>query len=279
MSNVAYIALAAFFCGFGFFVSGLSSALGVGASLFCVPVLALLLPNLGVPGGACISVAVATSLTASCVIAFAGARAHFVAGNLNRETVVAAAPALAAAAAGGVAGGMFLSTVTGVVVVGTVVASQLLVAAILLLRGRGPALGTPAAHQAHSRVVVAQRGSCLYVAGVGGLTSIGAGGVFLVPFFLWRGVPKTQAAGLASLLGIAIAPSATLVYLSRPSTLHAVDMLGLVHWPIACSIALGAVFGAAGGARAARAVSTHRWTWALAAALVASSARAASKFF
>ncbi len=107
--------------------------------------------------------------------------------------------------------------------------------------------------------------------------AIGAGGVFMVPYFVWRGAAKAPAAAMASIMGLAITPVATAMYLSQHEGVLAAGVLGLVHAPIALALAVGAVFGAGLGARAARSANTALWTRLAAAALLLSSVRGAAK--
>jgi uncharacterized membrane protein YfcA len=117
----------------------------------------------------------------------------------------------------------------------------------------------------------------VYVFAVGVLASIGASGVFLVSYFVWRGAAKARATALASLLGVSISPVATAVYLAHHDGPQGLGLVGLVHAPIAAALAVGAVFGAGLGARAARTADTALWTRLLACVLLLSSVRAAAR--
>lgn len=251
----------------------MASALGVGASLIFVPVLLAIAPTLGVPAGFVPTVAIATSLAASCFVTLTGAAAHWRAGNLTRDLTLQASPLLAFAAAGGIAGGLFIAHVESVAVTIGLAIAQALVAIVLTLRGR---IGTAAAAASLAGELANQR-TRVYVAGVGALTSIGAGGVFLVPFFLWRGLGRIHAVALASLLGIAITPVATVVFVSAKPAVSMVASMGFVHLPLAISLAAGSVYGSALGVRAAKASTSGMWTRLLAVALLLSSARAIAR--
>lgn len=265
------------FAAFGYFVAGLSTALGVGASLFCVPVLLLLLQPLGVGSDAAPAVAIATSLAASCLMSAASAWAHWRSGNLASSTLRGSPRTILAAAVGSGAGGALMADTTSAGALAAVAVAQLLVAATLLIRLRRG--GSPVSQQQAWTEVLGDTRTAQFTAAVGALTSIGAGGVFFVPYFTARGVPRVQAAAWASLLGVAIAPCATAVYALRSEAAGAAGLIGLVHWPIAAAIALGALFGAKRGAAMGGRFSARNWTWLLFAILLASSARAASKLF
>ncbi len=280
MTAETVFATVTFFGGMGYFGAALASALGVGASLLFVPVLLVLLLAFGVDAATVPGVAIATSLAASCAVTAAGAWAHWKAGNVCADRLHAAFPAMGAAALGAFTGGMFVISAPGSSVMGAVVAAQLIVAGLLSVRlvrdrscepaSNADADDTIAAVLRHARTLV-------YVFAVGALTSIGAGGVFLVPYFVWRGAAKAPAAAMASVLGLAITPVATAMYLSQHEGVPTAGAFGLVHAPIALALAVGAVFGAGLGARAARSANTALWTRLLAAALLLSSVRAAGK--
>lgn len=258
----------------GYGVSAVASALGVGASVVFVPAL-LALPAVAGRPEAAVGGAIATSLAASCIVTCAGAWAHWRAGNLPANVIRPAAGALAAAAVGGLVGGSFVSSANRAALGFAVVLAQAAVAAVLVWRACAPAAPAHPAPPAGAAGVMTATLTRGYLGLVGLLTSIGAGGVFIVPFLLWRGLARNQAAALASLLGVAIAPAATVVYLTRTGS--AAD--SLVHLPTALALGIGAVAGARLGARLAARVHARAWTVLLACGLIASSLRAAAHMF
>ncbi len=280
MTAETVFATVTFFGGLGYFGAALASALGVGASLLFVPVLLVLLPAFGVATGDAPGVAIATSLAASSAVTAAGAWAHWKAGNVCADRLRAAYPAMAAAALGALVGGMFVTSAPGSSLIGAVVAAQLIVAGMLvvrLVRDCSCERGCDVSTDDNITTVLRQARTQAYVFAVGALTSIGAGGVFLVPYFVWRGAAKARAAALASILGMSITPVATAVYVFQHESVPTAGVIGLVHAPVALALAVGAVFGAGVGARAAKSANTAVWTRLLAAALLLSSVRAAAK--
>lgn len=282
MSTVAsdlLIPTALCFASLGFVGSGFSAAMGVGSSIVFVPMLLWLLPYLGVALPSVASTAVATSLAASCIVMLTGAWAHWRAGNLPDLAGRGVRGLWLAAGAGALLGGMFVLASSGLVLLLIVAGGQLLIAAVMLARlaasSRECANAASAAPDGIGGAL-AGPGSRGYVLLVGFLTTIGAGGVFLVPYFLWRGLSRAQAAALACTIGVAIAAAATALFVvgARPVDGSAVS---LIHGPVALALALGALLGSRQGVRLASAVGSSAWTVMLVLTLVVSAARSAAR--
>lgn len=267
------------FTSLGYVGSTFATAMGVGSSIVFLPMLLWLLPHLGVGLANLAPTAVGTSLAASSVVMLSGTYAHWRAGNL-RDSSAFVGWLLLAAAAGGLVGGAFVLTSPALVLMFIVAGGQILIAAVLLTRLARPAAaslatGTSAVPggSTPASAALTDASSRTYVLMVGFLTAVGAGGVFLSPYFLWRGLSRSRAAALACAVGVAIATTSTLLF-----TLSAVRaQAGLIHAPAACALALGAILGGRQGVRLAASIGPSAWTTALVVTLVVSAARSVAR--
>lgn len=262
------------FTSLGYVGSTFATAMGVGSSIVFLPMLLWLLPHLGVGLANLAPTAVGTSLAASSVVMLSGTYAHWRAGNL-RDSSAFVGWLLLAAAAGGLVGGTFVLTSPALVLMLIVAGGQILIAAVLLTRLARPAPGTAAVlgGGASESAALADASSRAYVLLVGFLTAVGAGGVFLSPYFLWRGLSRSRAAALACAVGVAIATTSTLLFTLSAARAHA----GLIHAPAACALAVGALLGGRQGVRLAASIGPSAWTTALVVTLVVSAARSVAR--
>lgn len=259
----------------GIAAGAMSSALGVGASVLFLPALIWTLPQIGIDHNLVPATAVATSLAASCSVVCSSSWAHWRAGNLSwvNSSVLTL---LIAAAVGGLAGGQVLHIAPGSIILGMAAIAQVIVATLLFKRaaaGRASGTAPASAEPSGERVNASGWPNVTYVGAVGLLTSVGAGGTYLVPYFLWRGFNRVQAIGLASVLGVAIAPAATLTCLMQGNALSE----GLIQGRVAMVLGAGALLGAHVGTHLLARASSGTWSRLLACALLTSSFRTIGK--
>lgn len=259
----------------GIAAGAMSSALGVGASVLFLPALIWTLPQLGVDHNLVPAAAVATSLAASCSVVCSSSWAHWRAGNLSwvNSSVLTL---LMAAAVSGLVGGQLLQLAPGALILGMAAIAQITVAALLLRRASATRASVTAPNRDESRseqVNASGWPNVTYVGAVGLLTSVGAGGTYLVPYFLWRGLNRVQAIGLASVLGVAIAPTATLTCLMQGGGVAE----GPIQTRVAALLGIGALLGANVGTRLLARTSSGTWSRLLACALFASSLKTIGK--
>lgn len=265
----------------GVAAGALASAMGVGASLVFIPALLLIVPLLGVQPESVPAVCVATSLTASCAATVSAVLAHLRAGNLKRTELLQARPLLLWAAAGAVLGGASIARNDSIGATLGLAIAQIVVAVILATRGQFSARLPTQSKVVHFDGAEAAQATDAqaraYVGVVGAITSIGAGGVFLAPYFLWRGLPRVKAAAMACLVGVAITPAATGVFLMGRPAGPTLATIGVVHLPLAVCLAAGSLYGARVGASITHRAHSAAWSRALAALLLLSSARAIAR--
>ena len=259
------------FAPLGYVGASLSTALGVGSSVLFVPLLLWLLPYLGVDGSPLAVTAIGTSLSASWVVMLVGSMAHWRAGNLDPASREARGLAIAAGC-GGILGGTIIASTAGPDLLALVAGGQALVAAALALRVFG--IGKGHTHEPAPCVPLQDGVSRAYMLLVGLLTTVGAGGVFLVPYFLYRGRSRSQAAALACFVGVAISTAASILFIGTKAL--AVGGASVVVVPIGAALALGAFFGGRQGVKLASSIHPAAWTSLLILALAASACRSIS---
>lgn len=231
----------------GAFAGLLAGLFGVGGGLIMVPMLAYLLPGLGVPPEVKMHVAIGTSLAVIGLTSLSSARAHWRRGGVSPVTLRALAPGLILGALLGAWGADQLSGSALRLIVGV---GALLVAVQML---RPPRVGPVAA--APPRV-----GELLSAGAVIGAASslIGIGGGSLsVPYLTLRGLPVHQAVGTAAAAGIPIAwaGAAGFVWTGWGAEGVPGPALGYVSLPAWAGLSVFSVLVAPLGARLAHAAS------------------------
>jgi hypothetical protein len=225
----------------------LAGLLGVGGGLVLVAALAWLLPLQGVPTGAVMHAALATSLASIVVTAAASARAHHRRGSVLWPTVAWLLPGILL---GGWLGSGLATRISGDLLRG-LVAGYCVIAALQL------AMGWP---RARPEVVESPRGPDLSLAGIAigalsALVGIG-GGSMTVPLLVWRGVAPVRAVGTSSACGVGIGLAAALGYATRSAVPGMPSgSWGYVVLPAALGIAATSLLAAPYGARLAHRLS------------------------
>ena len=214
----------------------LAGLLGVGGGLVLVAALAWLLPTMGIPPGAAMHAALATSLASIVLTAAASARAHARRGSVLWPTVAWMVPGLLL--------GGWLGSAAAVRIDGDLlrylVAGYCLLAATQLLLGKVRESGNAAP---------APRGAWMTVAGVGigsasAIVGIG-GGSMTVPLLVWRGIAPVRAVGTSSACGVAIGLASAVGYAwHAPAGALPEYAVGYVYLPAAIGVAMASVLAA-----------------------------------
>jgi uncharacterized membrane protein YfcA len=216
----------------------LAGLLGIGGGFVVVPVLMVLLPAVGIDPGLVPKVAVATSLAAMVPTACSAVYAQHRRGILDTRWLRRLAPG---AAIGAAVGSQLAAAVSGpwVAIIFAAYAGYF---ALKMLRN--PTVVVAPAGLAACTIVAlpaplagALIGTFSALAGVGGAS-------LTVPYLLLAGVEIKRAVALASAVGLAIALPGAVGYASASLGTSAPGsslLIGLVHWPVALTLAASAV--------------------------------------
>lgn len=180
-------------------VSGFAAGLlGLGGGAIIVPTLSLVLSGMGFSADATHRVAIGTSLATIVFTSALSARKHNQAMKLDWPSILAMAPSLVA----GTLGGSFLSAMMSAFTLRGIFLVFLLGLAVQIAFFPGKAKSAGRV----SRPVMAVCGLLIGIlASVVGI----AGGVILVPFLLWTGLPMHGAIGASSMLGVFLSSAGT----------------------------------------------------------------------
>ena len=254
MSFLILYALSGLVAGF------LAGLLGIGGGLVLVPVLVVLFSAQGFSEAAIMPLALGTSLATIIFTSISSMRVHHAKGAVDWPTVRRMAP--------GIVCGALLSTALAAFLAPSMLKLMFAVyaglAATQLICNIQPRpsrqLPGPAGLAAAGGVV----GGISVLAGVGGaITSI--------PFLLWCNVPARVAIGTAAAIGLPVAVSGTLGYISNG--LAVADLpdlsLGFVYLPALAAIVVATVVSAPLGARASHSLPVPLLKKGLAAVLYA----------
>ena len=243
----------------------LAGLLGIGGGFVVVPILFVLLPALGVGPEIVPKVAVATSLAAMMPTALSATLAQYRRGMLDGSWLRQLVPG---AALGAASGSQVAATLSGpwVAVIFAIYAGYF---ALKMLRDRPLQPARPVCiargfGAAPVPVVAFPIGGFSAIAGVGGAS-------LMVPFLLFRGVEMTRAVAAASAIGFSIAFAGSFGFAgpTTSATHSALPMLaGLVCWPAALILAVGAVFMAPTGVAASHSLPVPQLKRAFACVLV-----------
>ncbi|MFO0030445.1 MAG: sulfite exporter TauE/SafE family protein [Pseudomonadota bacterium] len=237
---MSLLALAAFLA-IGAAAGLLAGLLGVGGGLVIVAALAWILPGQGVPPGAVIHVALATSLATILATSLSSTRAHLARGSVMWPTVRALVPGLLV---GGAAGALVADRLPDLVLrLG--VAAFCFAAAIQLATRRVVADGD-------AGTVPAGRSLTLWggmIGAVSALVGIG-GGSMTVPLLIRFGALPVRAVGTSAACGFAIALASAAGYAwgGRDAADLPAATWGYIHLPAAAAIAAASVLLAPAGA-------------------------------
>lgn len=230
-------------------VGGLTlGALGVGTALIAVPLLALVLPWLGVPAEAAPLTALATSMAVVAVTSVASVLSHHRLGNVEwpvfRVTILASLA--------GVALGSAVATHLPAAALRLVVGVFLLYTAWRMMAGaaaKGAGQGMPSPGKA-SAGGYRLGGALIGVAG----SFIGAGGgVLMVPFLSGRGHAMTRAVATSTAIGLPVTVLGALLYttLGLRDGVSLPGQIGYLHVPALLEIGIASALTAPLGARLA----------------------------
>jgi len=218
----------------------LAGLLGVGGGLVVVPALTLLLGSRGVPAGAVVHTAVATSLATIAVTSIASVRAHHRAGAVAWERVRRLAPPIAAGALGGA---LLAARVPGEGLRALVGLFELAVAVRIGSAGRPREAGGPA-----------RPGAAVWGVPIGALSALVGvgGGTLTVPYLIHLGEKVHRAVGTGAACGLPIALAGTLGFaLADHAPGVPLPHLGYIHLPAFAAIAAASWVCAPWGARLA----------------------------
>lgn len=239
-ATVSLVALAAYLA-VGAAAGLLAGLLGVGGGLVIVAALAWILPGQGVPAGAVMHVALATSLATILATSLSSTRAHLARGSVMWPTVRALVPGLLL---GGALGALLADRLPGDVLrLG--VAGFCFLAAIQLATRRTVPEG--AAGVVPRGVALSAWGGV--IGAVSALVGIG-GGSMTVPLLIHRGAVPVRAVGTSAACGFAIALASAAGYVWGGHDAEGLPpgSWGYVHLPAAGAIALASVLLAPAGA-------------------------------
>ncbi len=238
----------------GFTVTGVFSGLiaglfGVGGGLIIVPVLATVLPLIGVGSESVMQVAVGTSLAVISVTAVSSTLSHHRAGGVRWLLFAWLSPGLIAGALVGAGLAHWLSGEALRIVVGV----GALLAAARMAFGRTPESARNAPPAALLLPAGALIGSLSALIGIGG-------GTLMVPLLAFCGVPMRQAVGTSAACGLPIAWAGTAGMILAGWDVAGLPPgnLGYVSLPGFAALALGSVACAPLGARLAQRLPQQR---------------------
>jgi uncharacterized protein len=216
----------------------LAGLLGIGGGFVVVPLLMVLLPAVGIDPGLVPKVAVATSLAAMVPTACSAVYAQHRRGTLDIQWVRRLAPG---AATGAAVGSQLAAAVSGrwVAIIFAAYAGYF---ALKMLRNPSVVVA-PTGLAAR---IIAALPAPLAGALIGAFSALaGVGGASLtVPYLLLAGVEMKRAVAMASAVGLAIALPGAVGYASASlgaSASGSSFLIGLVHWPVALTLAASAV--------------------------------------
>ncbi|MBN8488704.1 MAG: sulfite exporter TauE/SafE family protein [Burkholderiales bacterium] len=224
----------------------LAGLLGIGGGMLMVPFLTIILGQRGVPAGAAVKMAIATSMATIMFTSISSVRAHHKKGAVRWDLVRGMAPGI-------VAGGLLAGAGAFALIKGQALALFFALfvgfSATQMLRNRQPA---------PSRQMPGLGGQAAAGTGIGFLSGlVGAGGGFVsVPFMTWCNVPIHHAVATSAALGFPIALANTVGYVvggwNLPAELP--GALGYLYLPALLVIATASVSMAPLGARTAHAM-------------------------
>ena len=250
----------------------LAGLLGIGGGFVTVPILILMLPELGVDPGLVPKVAVATSLAAMIPTACSAVFAQYRRGTLELAWVRRLTPA---AAIGAVMGSQVAAAVSGRWVA---IAFAIYVSFVVLKMLRSRAVESNDVCKA-ARIVGALPVPLVGVL-IGAFASVaGVGGASLtVPFLLSARVEIKRALAVSSAVGLSIAVAGSASFASAASgSSEGAALFGLVHWPAALMIAATATLLAPSGVSVAHTLQAVQLKRTFAALLVGACAISLSK--
>ena len=254
MSFLILYALSGLVAGF------LAGLLGIGGGLVLVPVLVVLFAMQGFPEPAIMPLALGTSLATIVFTSVSSMSAHHAKGAVDWRTVRRMAPGIVGGALASAALAASLSP-SALKLVFPVYAG---LAATQLICNVQP----PASRQLPGPGGLAAAGGV--VGGISVLAGVG-GAVTSIPFLIWCNVPARVAIGTAAAIGLPVAVSGTLGYISNG--LAVADLpdlsLGFVYLPALAAIVVATVVSAPLGARASHSLPVPLLKKGLAAVLYA----------
>jgi uncharacterized membrane protein YfcA len=224
----------------------LAGLLGIGGGMLMVPILTMVFDHEGVPAGASVKMAIATSMATIMFTSLSSVRAHHLKGAVRWPVVGGMAPGILI---GGLVGGAGVFALIKGQALALAFAAFVGYSATQMLRGRKPA--------AHRQMPgwVGQSAAGSGIGLVSGL--VGAGGGFLsVPFMTWCNVPIHQAIATSAALGFPIALANTIGYVigGWSMTPALPGAVGYLYLPALVLIAGASITMAPLGARVAHAM-------------------------
>lgn len=221
----------------------LAGLLGVGGGMMMVPFMTLILSVRGVPSGAAVKMAIATSMATILFTSLSSVRAHHAHGAVRWDLLRGLAPGIVI---GGLAAGAGIFAVVKGQGLALFFAVFIGYSALQMLLDKKPEPG---------RQMPGPLGQTAVGSGIGLLSGlVGAGGAFMsVPFMLWCNVPIRQAVGTSAALGFPIALANTAGYVIAGWTLPPAlpGAFGYLYLPALAIIAVASVTMAPLGARTA----------------------------
>ncbi len=221
------------------FMAGL---LGIGGGFIVVPLLLLVLPQIGIESSLLVHFSVGTSLACICVTSLSSGYAHQSARAVNWDLFKPIVPGLII---GALFGSVLAGMIQGLILVLIFVTGALLTA-VYLMSGHK----TPHAKTATSGWMYFLYGQFTGV--VSSLIGIGGGSV-LVPFLVYRGQSMVKSVGTAAACGfpIALFGGIGFVYSGWSQTQHIEYASGYIYWPAFSGIVIFSSLSAPLGAKMA----------------------------
>lgn len=230
----------------GVFAGLLAGLFGVGGGLIMVPILALLMPHLGVPAEVVMQVAIGTSLGVISFTSLSSARAHRQRDGIDVPVLLRLTPGLML---GAWVGAAVADQLSGALLRNIVGGGALVVAVQMAM---GPARSVDQAQPRPLGVELAGAGTVIGAASA--LIGIG-GGSLSVPYLSLRGLGIHRAVGTAAAAGIPIAWAGALGFIWTGWGTPGVPQpsLGYIALPALIGIGVFSVAAAPWGARLAHA--------------------------
>lgn len=216
----------------GLFVGSLSGLLGIGGGIVLVPMLAVLLPFIGIDKSVAIHLALGTSLACASLTLLSSSLAHKKNGTLNTEIFYRLLP------------GIIIGAVIGPYIVHLLPAIVLkyIIGLLLLALSINMALdyGIPPNRKMPDNYIVMFTSFCIgIISSFAGLS----GAVLIVPYLAWYGIPMRQSVGTGAMCGMLLSLVGMMSYMAVGFGLDNLPYgaVGYVYWPAVIVIALTSV--------------------------------------
>jgi len=220
----------------------MAGLLGIGGGFIVVPLLLLVLPQIGIEQSLLAHLSIGTSLACICITSISSAYAHQRKQAVNWQLLKTIVPGLIL---GALLGSLLAGVINGVILIIIFVSGALLTAVYLITDHQ-----TPHVKGTTSGIIYFLYGQFTGI--ISALIGIGGGSV-LVPFLVYRGESMVKSVGTAAAGGFPIALFASIgfVYSGWTAVEHIEFTSGYIYWPAFLGIVLFSSLSAPLGAKVA----------------------------